>query len=169
MISLTVKKYNEKRSFFYECKAFFAEKLTCWDIYVPQVLCRYTDAKWVIQRINCFCFILNTALQCTIDKVICTKIRWSDILKVDLVEWCFQTKWLLKNPLTPANEKFADFRETSTACSSCYAEFRTFQIFEISLSVPKICEIFVFLFFNSARLFENLFSRKLQCLKYFLR
>ena len=46
----------------------------------------------------------------------------------------------IKNPLTPANENFADFRETSSACSTWYAEFRTFRIFKISLSVPKICE-----------------------------
>ena len=45
------------------------------------------------------------------------------------------------------NEKIPDFRETSTPYSSWYAEFRTFLNFEISLSVPKICEIFVFLFF----------------------
>ena len=51
------------------------------------------------------------------------------------------------NPLTTKNEKFADFRETSTAFSSKFAEFRTFRIFEISLSVPKLCEIFVFGFF----------------------
>ena len=30
-------------------------------------------------------------------------------------------------------EKFADFRETSTACSSWYAEFRTFEISPIRL------------------------------------
>ena len=51
------------------------------------------------------------------------------------------------NPLTTKNEKFANFRENSMACSSLYAELRTFRIFEISLSVPKICEIFVFRFF----------------------
>ena len=48
------------------------------------------------------------------------------------------------NPFTTKNETFDDFRETSTACSSWYAEFRTFRIFEISLSIPKICEMIVF-------------------------
>ena len=51
------------------------------------------------------------------------------------------------NPLTTKNKKFADFRENSMACSSLYAELRTFRIFEISLSVPKICKIFVSQFF----------------------
>ena len=44
--------------------------------------------------------------------------------------------------MTKKNEKFADFCETSTAYSSWYAEFRTFRIFEISLSVPMIFEMF---------------------------
>ena len=30
------------------------------------------------------------------------------------------------NPLTIINEKFTDFHETSTACSSWYTEFRTY-------------------------------------------
>ena len=60
------------------------------------------------------------------------------------------------NPLTTKNKKFADFCENSMASSSLYAELRTFRIFEISLSVPKICEIFVFRFFNSLCLFKNL-------------
>ena len=72
------------------------------------------------------------------------------------------------SPLTPADEKYDDFRETSTAYSSWYAGFRPFRLFEISLSVSKICKIFVFWFFNSAPLYENLFLGKLQCLKYFL-
>ena len=60
--------------------------------------------------------------------------------------------------LTPVHEKFADFRETYIACSSWYAEFRTFRFLKISLSVPKICDIFVF--FNSACLFENIFLQR---------
>ena len=44
-------------------------------------------------------------------------------------------------PLTTKNEKFANFRETSTACSSWYAEFRTFRIFEISIR-SKVMENF---------------------------
>ena len=51
------------------------------------------------------------------------------------------------NPLTPVNEMFADFRETSSTCFSWYAEFRTVRIFKISLAVPNLCEIFVFLGF----------------------
>ena len=39
------------------------------------------------------------------------------------------------------------FAKLYTACSSWYAELRTFRLFEISLSVLKICEIFVFSFF----------------------
>ena len=48
------------------------------------------------------------------------------------------------NPLTMKNKNIADFRESSTACSSWYAEFRTFRIFEISLSVQKLWKIFSF-------------------------
>ena len=48
------------------------------------------------------------------------------------------------NPLTPVNEMFADFRETSSTCFSWYAEFRTFRIFKISLAVPNLCEMLVF-------------------------
>ena len=55
------------------------------------------------------------------------------------------------NPLTTKNEKFADFRESSTACSSWYAEFRTFRIFEISLSVQKLWKIFSFPVFLTVR------------------
>ena len=55
------------------------------------------------------------------------------------------------NPLTMKNEKFADFRETSTACSSWYAEFRTFRIFEISLSIQKLCKNFSFPVFLTVR------------------
>ena len=46
------------------------------------------------------------------------------------------------NHLTMKNEKFADFRESSTACLLWYAEFRTFRIVEISLSVQKLCKVF---------------------------
>ena len=68
-------------------------------------------------------------------------------------------------PFNDENEKVNDFRETSTACFSWYAELRTFRIFEISLSVQNIYEMFLFsYFFNSVRLFENVFSRKLRCL-----
>ena len=49
------------------------------------------------------------------------------------------------------NEKFADFRETSTAFSSKFAEFRTFRIFEISLSVQKLWKNFSFPVFLTVR------------------
>ena len=58
-----------------------------------------------------------------------------------------KNSYTVQYPLTTKNEKFADFRETFTVNSSWYAEFKTFRIFEISLSVQKICEIFIFLFF----------------------
>ena len=54
--------------------------------------------------------------------------------------------------LTPAREKFADFRETSIACSSWYAEFRTFK--DISIRSKDMQNFWVF--FNSACLFENI-------------
>ena len=52
---------------------------------------------------------------------------------------------------TTKSKKFADF----VAFFSWYAEFKNVQIFAISLSVSKICKIFVFRFFNSAQFFEN--------------
>ena len=55
------------------------------------------------------------------------------------------------NPLTMQNEKFANFRESSTACLLWYAYFRTFRIFEISLSVQKLCKIFSFPVFLTVR------------------
>ena len=68
------------------------------------------------------------------------RFAWHDLENDTKVSICMY----FINPLTTKNEKFADFHETSTACSSWYTEFRTFRSFEISLSIQKLCKIFSF-------------------------
>ena len=60
------------------------------------------------------------------------------------------TDAFFSQPFTTKNEKFADFRETSTACFSWYAEFRTFRIFEIQYLYPfkSYAKFLVFRFFQ---------------------
>ena len=64
------------------------------------------------------------------------------------------------NPLTTKNEKFADFRETSRGMLSS----ELFEFLKYLYPFKRYAKFSFFGFFNSARLFENLFSRKLQCL-----
>ena len=49
------------------------------------------------------------------------------------------------------------FAKLPVACSSWYAEFRTFRIFKISLSVPKICTI-LFLFFKCVFIWKHILT-----------
>ena len=66
--------------------------------------------------------------------------------------------WALVNPLTQANKKFADFRENFTAYCPRYGEFKTVGIFAISLSVPKIQNIFDFLDFLTVYAYLKFYS-----------
>ena len=55
------------------------------------------------------------------------------------------------NPLTTKHEMIADFRGKFYSLFLVVRWVQNFQIFEISLSFPKICEIFVFRFFLTVR------------------
>ena len=55
--------------------------------------------------------------------------------------------------MTPANKKFADFRENFTAYYQGCGEFKTVGIFAISLSVPKIHNILDFRFFLTVHVY----------------
>ena len=62
------------------------------------------------------------------------------------------------NPLTTNMKWSPIFAENSTAYSSWYAEFRTFKFLRYLYHFQRYAIFFFPFFFNSARLFENIFS-----------